>query len=683
MVFLGALLLFGMEPLIGRLLAPFLGGAAHVWLICLMFFQAMLFFGYLYSHLFAIKLGPWHLLILFLPLVILPFDIQPLSSIESPVGQILVVLFLHAALPFVVLSTTAVVAQVWLSKSLLGAQHDPYPLYGASNAGSFAALFGYSFLVEPLMGLKIQSLSWTALYLVYTALACASWFLLFRGKEVGTQVSENKLQAAGTPVSHSLYLKWILLSCLPSALLLAVTNLIILEIGSFPLTWIFPLALYLLSFIVTFKVRGGVPGYLRRLWPEILMVAMMLYLLGQGHWFISIITLILFFLICLVAHGTLYETRPPTDHLTHFYLAIAFGGWLGGAAVSLVAPILFNGLYEYPILLVLFAATFFLFRHRSIREILPDFSLFGFLRVVLIVLIFTQFGRVLYHSQDVKMQHRNYYGTYRVVDNKPTLGSPSGVRKLIHGATLHGAQWLGGVERGNPLAYYYRGGAISQALSAKPTPRNIAVVGLGAGAAAAYAGEHDSITFYEIDPDIEPVARQWFTYLSDSKAKQEIVVGDGRLSLQKDLAHRPKYDLILIDAFTGDGIPVHLLTQEAIEIYVSRLTKAGLLMFHVSNRYYELRPVIKAIAGEMNLHGAINIPYAAVKPGPEQIATLCVVLSGDRQSLQPLLDAGWISLEADGLEKMSPWTDDYVNILEPLQEGIKRRYLAWKIVWPF
>ncbi len=312
MVFLGALLLFGMEPLVGRLLAPFLGGAAHVWLICLMFFQAMLFFGYLYSHLFARKIGHWHLLLLFLPLVVLPFDIQPPAGIESPVIQILVVLILHAALPFVVLSTTAIVAQVWLAGSSLGEQYDPYPLYGASNAGSFAALFGYSFLVEPLMGLRIQSLSWTALYLVYMALACASWFLLFRGNETGTQASEIKLQAAGTPVSHSLYLKWILLSCLPSALLLAVTNLIILEIGSFPLTWIFPLALYLLSFIVTFRTRGGMPGYLMRLWPEILMVAMMLYLLGQGHWFISIITLILFFLICLVAHGTLYETRPPT-----------------------------------------------------------------------------------------------------------------------------------------------------------------------------------------------------------------------------------------------------------------------------------------------------------------------------------------------------------------------------------
>ena len=596
MVFLGALLLFGMEPLVGRLLAPFLGGAAHVWLICLMFFQAMLFFGYLYSHLFARKIGHWHLLLLFLPLVVLPFDIQPPAGIESPVIQILVVLIVHAALPFVVLSTTAIVAQVWLAGSSLGEQYDPYPLYGASNAGSFAALFGYSFLVEPLMGLRIQSLSWTALYLVYMVLACASWFLLFRGKETGTQASEIKLQAAGAPISHSLYLKWILLSCLPSALLLAVTNLIILEIGSFPLTWIFPLALYLLSFIVTFRTRGGMPGYLRRLWPEILMVALMLYLFGQGHWFISIITLILFFLICLVAHGTLYETRPPTDHLTHFYLAIAFGGWLGGAAVSLVAPILFSGLYEYPLLLVLFAAAFFLFRHRSIREILPDFSLFGFLRVVLIVLVVTQVGRVLYHSQDVRIQHRNFYGTYRVVDDKPTLGASSGVRKLIHGATLHGAQWLDGSERTNPLAYYYRGGAIAQAFAAIPSPRNIAVVGLGTGAMAAHAGEHDSITFYEIDPDIEPVARQWFTYLGDCKAKQEVIVGDGRLALQKDRAERSKYDLILIDAFTGDGIPVHLLTREAIEIYLTRLTADGLLIFHVSNRYYELRPVIKAIA---------------------------------------------------------------------------------------
>ena len=285
--------------------------------------------------------------------------------------------------------------------------------------------------------------------------------------------------------------------------------------------------------------------------------------------------------------------------------------------------------------------------------------------------------------QDVRFHHRNFYGTYRVVDDKPILGLSSGVRKLVHGATLHGAQWLDGSERMNPISYYYRGGAISQALSVIPSPRNIAVIGLGAGAAAAYAGEHDSITFYEIDPDIEPVARQWFTYLSDSKAKQEVIVGDGRLALQEDRAERSKYDLILIDAFTGDGIPVHLLTREAIEIYLTRLTADGLLIFHVSNRYYELRPVIKAIARDLNLHGATNISLAKDQLRPEQLDTMCVALTVNRESLQPLLDTGWVLFGEDGLKEMAPWTDDYINILEPLVEGIKARYRAWKVSLPF
>jgi len=409
---------------------------------------------------------------------------------------------------------------------------------------------------------------------------------------------------------------------------------------------------------------------------------MMLYLLGQGHWFISIITLILFFLICLVAHGTLYETRPPTDHLTHFYLAIALGGWLGGAAVSLVVPILFDGLYEYPILLVLFAVAFFLLRQRTIREILPDFSLFGCLRIALIVLIVIQVGRVMYHSQDVRMKHRNFYGTYRVVDDKPMQGESVGIRKLNHGETLHRAQWLEGSERKYPISYYYRGGAISQALSLITSPRNIAVIGRGAGAAAAYAGEHDHIKFYEIDPDIEPVARQWFTYLGDSEARQQVVIGDGRLALESERSQQSKYDLMLIDAFTGDGIPVHLLTRETVKIYMSRLAEDGLLIFHVSNRYYELRPVIKAIARELNLHGATNFPLAK-DHRLQQLDTVCVVLTENRESLQPLLDTGWALFGEDGLKEMAPWTDDYINILEPLYEGIKTRYQAWKIVLPF
>jgi len=682
-VFLGAFLLFGMEPLVGRLLAPFLGGAAHVWLICLMFYQAMLFAGYFYSHLFARKMGAWHLAVLFLPLVILPFDIQHLPDVGSPIGQLLIVLLAHAALPFIVLSTTAVVAQVWLSESSLGKDYDPYPLYAASNAGSFVALFGYSFLIEPLMGLRIQSLSWTAGYLVYVVLACASWFMFAPVKKAGMHASEKNQPAPAASISRSVYMRWILLSALPSAFLLAVTNLIILEIGSFPLTWTIPLALYLLSFIVTFKVRGGTPEFLKRLWPEIVMVALMFYLFAQSHWYIAIITLTLFSLICLIAHGTLYEIRPPSEHLTRFYLAIAFGGWLGGATVSLVAPLVFSGLYEYPILLVLCAAAFFWCRHSTIKEVLPDFTPFGLLRVVLIVLVITQVGRLLYHGEEVRFRHRNFYGTYRVVDVEPAASAQGAIRKLVHGSTLHGAQWLDGSERTSPISYYYQGGAISQAFSVIPSPRNIAVVGLGAGAAAAYAGEHDHVTFYEIDPDIEPVARRWFTYLGDSKAVQRVVVGDGRLSMQRDRSEHPKYDLVLIDAFTGDGIPVHLLTREAIGISMDSLAEGGLLLFHVSNRYYELRPLIKAVAQEMNLHGAFNTAVAKDQLRPEQIDTHCVALAVNRGSLQPLVETGWVLLGDDDLKKMEPWTDDYINILEPLLEGIKTKYHAWKFSLPF
>ena len=325
----------------------------------------------------------------------------------------------------------------------------------------------------------------------------------------------------------------------------------------------------------------------------------------------------------------------------------------------------------------------FLVPPQSIKEVLPDFTFFGFLRVVLIVLVITQVGRVMYHREDVRFHHRNFYGTYKVVDIAPTAGAPVGIRTLVHGSTLHGAQWLDESERSNPISYYYRGGAISQAFSVIPSPRNIAVVGLGAGAAAAYAGEHDRVTFYEIDPDIEQVARQWFTYLNDSKAVQRVVVGDGRLSMQRDRSEHPEYNLVFIDAFTGDGIPVHLLTREAIGIYMARLAEDGLLLFHVSNRYYELRPLIKAIAREMNLHGAFNTPVAKDQLRPEQIDTRCVALTGNRGSLQPLLETGWVLLGEDDLKTMEPWTDDYINILEPLLEGIKTKYHAWKFSLPF
>ena len=676
MVFMGAILLFGMEPLMGRLLIPYFGGAAHVWLTCLMFFQAMLLVGYLYAHLFARKLGVWHLLLLPLPLVILPLRIQATPDPHAPLLDVLTILFLHAALPFIVLSTTAVVAQSWLSRSSLGRHYDPYPLYAASNAGSLIALLGYTFLAEPLMGLRIQSLTWTGGYIAYMVLVAAAWFLLRPEKESTVLYPEDQVKSGWNTIRTSACMRWILLSSLPSALLLTVTNFIALEVGSFPLTWVFPLALYLGSFIVTFRSNGGVPGFLRVLWPELMLGSFFLYLLGPSHWLAIIGHLTTFFLICLVAHGTLYELRPPASHLTHFYLLIALGGWIGGAIVSLVAPFAFRGLFEYPVLLVCICVTFWWCLGKSFSFFSPgrkSFLAAGF-RMAIIVAMLTLIGMESWASlnEPIIYRYRNFYGTYRIKDDRLS-GSESGVlRKLLHGRTLHGAQLLDPVLRLTPISYYYPGGGISDAYETTPLPRRIAVLGLGSGAAAAYAKPDDMITYYEIDPDNERIARRWFTYLEDCKGKVDIVVGDGRLSMQRLDTGVARYDIIHMDAFTGDGIPTHLLTREAMEIYLSRLAENGVILFHISNRYYELRPVIKSTSSSLKLAGVINVPPTSDKLKTHENATWCVVLARNPKRLQPLLSRGWKLLgKDDGLNEAAPWSDDYINILAPLIENLK------------
>jgi hypothetical protein len=671
MVFWGALLLFGLEPLVGRLLMPYYGGSVHIWLTCLMFFQAMLFLGYVYAHLLARKIRGWHLVLILLPLINLPLQIRATPAPDSPIFEIIIVLLSRVALPFVALSTTAVVAQLWLSQSPGGRGDDPYFLYAASNAGSLIALLGYTFLAEPLMGLKTQSIVWTGAYGLYAVLAGVAWFSI-SGRR-GTEPPFIKTETEGQPLSASLYLKWILLSSLPSAFLLAVTNLIVLEIGSFPLTWIAPLSLYLASFIVTFRAKGGVPLFLRKLWPEILLIAFLFYLIGQGRWLSTLIVLSLFFLICIIVHGTLYEDRPDADRLTHFYLAVALGGWMGGAFVSVLTPHLFRGLFEYPVLLFLFAGTLFWCRHTPGSGFRLAFSLFGILRIALIVITLFVAGKVILNAEVVKFSHRSFYGTYRIVEERPSVDSPHGIRKLVHGATVHGGQLLDPAQPPRPIFYFYPGGAISQGIGVLPSPRNMAVIGLGAGAAAAYANQGDHLTFYEIDPDNEVIARTWFSYLKECKGNIRIINGDGRLSLQNEGPGGSRYDVILVDAFTGDGIPTHLLTREAIKTYADRLAKDGLILFHISNRYYELRPVIKAAAMDMNLYGAINIPLKDDKLKPYEVPTTCLVLARDPENLQPLIGRGWVMLgKKDGLGDMAYWTDDYINILAPLTEKIRR-----------
>ncbi len=690
MVFVGAILLFGLEPLAGRLLTPYFGGAAHVWLTCLMFFQAVLFIGYLYAHLFARKLGVWHLAILALPLVNIPLEIHAQPDPHAPLAHLIYVLSLYVAVPFAVLSTTAVVAQAWLNHSRVGRNQEPYPLYAASNAGSLIALLGYTFVAEPFMRVKLQSITWSLTYVLYAVLVVASWFLLRPSLGPSASTAREPGQPTSAVIGKALYGKWLLLSCLPSAFLLAVTNFIALEVGSFPLTWIFPLALYLGSFIVTFRTGGGVPRLIRNLWPELLLGSMLMYLLGPVHWLAILGHLAFFFLICMVSHGTLYELRPPASHLTNFYLAASLGGWIGGALISLGAPFVFPALYEYPILVLLFAPVFWWCREKPFTKLRTALSYVAVvartvIMTLLVVLIVKEGWEAI--KEPVRFRHRNFYGTYTIWDVERY---PTDVRQLLHGRTIHGAQLLDPDERQNPIMYYFIGGGISDVYETTPPVRRMAVLGLGAGAAAAYVKPGESMTYYEIDPDNEKIARYWFTYLNECRGDVRVIVGDGRLALQRIGLDEPPYDIIHMDAFTGDGIPTHLLTREAVEIYLDRLDSNGVILFHVSNRYYELRPILKAIAGQLGLAGAINVPTPKSQLKANQSATWCVAMARTPDRLRKLVDRGWIPLgPRDGLEAATPWTDDYINILWPLWESIKERWVNFnfadwvKSVWPW
>ncbi len=688
MVFCGAILLFGLEPLAGRMLTPYFGGAAHVWLTCLMFFQAVLFVGYLYAHLFARKLGAWHLAILALPLVNLPLQVHAQPDPHAPLPHLLYALSVYVAIPFAVLSTTAVVAQAWLSRSRLGLHQEPYPLYAASNAGSLIALLGYTFVAEPLMGVKLQSVAWSLTYVLYAVLVVASWMLLRPNLEPAAD--DGEAQAAAPPaIEASIYGKWLLLSSLPSAFLLAVTNYIALEVGSFPLTWILPLALYLGSFIVTFRTGGGVPRFLRNAWPETLLAGLLMFLLGPVHWLAIIGHLTVFFLVCLIAHGTLYELRPPASHLTNFYLTAALGGWIGGALISLGAPFLFSALHEYPIIILLLAPAFWWCRETPLTRLRTSISYVAVVgrSVVVAFLVFLIVKEGWQTLQEpVRFRHRNFYGTYTIWD---VASRPQDVRQLLHGRTIHGAQLLDPEERLTPIMYYFIGGGIADVYETTPPVRRMAVLGLGAGAAAAYVKQGETMVYYEIDPDNEGIARQWFSFLRECRGNVRVVVGDGRLAMQNSDRQEPPYDIIHMDAFTGDGIPTHLLTREAIQIYLERLNADGVILFHVSNRYYELRPVIKAVAAQLGLSGAINVPTPKPELKANQSATWCVVLARNPERLATLVRKGWIPLgPGDGLKETAPWTDDYINIMLPLRDGMRERwdgfnFAGWvKSLWP-
>ncbi|HNY27011.1 MAG TPA: fused MFS/spermidine synthase [Candidatus Sumerlaeota bacterium] len=679
MAFLGSTLLFSMEPLVGRYLTLYFGSSAHVWLTTLMFFQAVLFLGYLYAHLVAPRIGRWHLAVLLLPILALPLKITGTPNANMPVLLILQTLLVNVALPFAAISTTAVVAQLWYFNH--EKKKEPYFLYGASNAGSLLGLLAYTFLIEPFIGLKMQSTLWSVGYGLYYVVVAACWFMLTPGKPVESTAAlpaSDDLDRAALPVDEGTgsrsegkvttgrYLNWLAISAATSALLLAVTNFIAMEVGSFPFVWILPLGLYLCSFILTFRTAGGSMRFIKWLWVELLLIGFAMTFAGNT-WLSMFGISIAFFLICLVAHRLLFYLRPAPAQLTAYYLMISFGGWVGGAFVSLVAPRIFNGLYEYPLILGALSLLFWINRQGFFWTGPYQYKRLPFLaHTILILAVVVPIVRGVHErwGDDDLVRHRNFYGVYRVFDRSLMEGKRT-IRMMHNGATLHGAQLLDEKLCTLPITYYYRGGQITDCLERVPEAREVAVVGLGAGTIASYARPGDHYTYYEIDPDLERLCRKWFTYLENCEGDIRVIPGDGRLSLETS-QEKLQYDLLIVDAFTGDGIPIHLLTTDAIRAYLKRVKPDGVILFHISNRFYDLRPVLKANTAELGLSCAYRTMDTDETETDEYyyLSSTYVAVTPSARTLDFLADRDWnVVGEDDGLEVVKPWSDDYMNIL--------------------
>lgn len=723
---LNALLLFLVQPMIARMLLPYLGGTPAVWNACMVFFQALLLAGYAYSHLltqwFGVRLQTiLHCGLLVLAAIVFPLEIpetslQSLSGQTPPLAWLLKSLALMIGLPFFMLSAGGPLLQQWFSTTNHSAAKDPYFLYGASNLGSLAALVGYPLLLEPNLRLRQQSWLWVMGYaaLILLILFCALTRWKADGSADNTGQSQQPIQPV-TTLSWSRRLRWVLLAFVPSSLMLGATTYLSTDISPIPLLWVLPLSLYLLTFILAFARRSVLPLAPLVKWMPLLALVLVLLILTQ--WSLPtgasvVLHLLFFFTAALVCHSQLAADRPSAERLTEFYLWLSVGGMLGGIFNSLLAPVLFNTIAEYPIAIVLalmlrpklnayadkvsdrwmdlalpaavggltLALAVLPQRWRMTQVQSLAFSLclpsaigytFGkrplrFALALGAIMLGSGFSSQFHYGQTLNVQ-RNFFGVLRVARSED-----SRLNQFYHGNTKHGRQYIDPNRRCEPLSYYHRRGPLGQALeafSANHSPSNIAVVGLGTGAMACYAQPGQQWTFYEIDSAVLASAQneRYFSYLNCAASPVKTILGDARLQLRG--APSESYGLIVLDAFSSDAIPTHLLTKEAMELYLSKLAPEGRMLFHVSNKYLDLRPVVADLAASLNL-----ISYAVIFDSQAQRAaggdgldpSSWIAVARDAKELGTLTsNSSWQKLETRPQAKI--WTDDYSNVLGALK----------------
>lgn len=706
LVFLAAFLLFQVELIASKAMLPGFGGSYLVWSVGVMVFQGLLLLGYAYAHLAGrLASRPWfrklQIGVVLAPVLLFPIPLAHLTQRlpELPFAlDIAWTLVSTIGAGFMLLASIPILAQRYLANAGLRQSRNPYVLYATSNLGSFSGLLSYPLLVEPFLDLNAQLALWQALY------GCAATLFISAHLAMGRLPRTSAAALAPrSPGGLRRRLSWLLLSCAGSALFLSVTNVITFDLASAPLIWVAPLALFLLSFVLTFKERPWYPDWLRERFPLLAAVAVLLFVMQLQSYVLPLLALLAVHLLvlllsCVICHGELSRGTPDNvEELAAFYIYMSLGGFLGGILVGWIIPLVSNAVLEYAAAFLLLAAGLALREGQKPRFkdlaapllvagvvmcwswlvglaggvssnlIAAGAGLFlalGFYAMrrsfaaqalaLILVLLLAQGVEHLRPGQTLLNKHRNFYGIYTVYDQGQK-------RYLKHGTTLHGAQYLTPERRHEALDYYHRSNPAGEVLRSDLFPLDgVAVIGLGAGALAAYGRPGQRFVFYELDPYNEYVARKWFTFLRDCRAELTVVLGDARLSLEEE--QEANYNALLVDAFNSDSIPVHLLTVEALRLYFERVPPDGLVLLHVSNKFLDLEPVILANAKVLGLHALVKRKVTNVHPDAQ--ATIWCALSRDPRPATLLRERlGWQRLEDLGTKTIAPWTDRYSNLL--------------------
>jgi hypothetical protein len=663
-IFLSSFLLFLVQPLIARLILPWFGGTAAVWTTCMLFFQTLLLAGYGYAHWTNARLSPRAQAVLHTALLVVAVALLPIapaehwkpSGSEEPITYILLVLSLCVGLQYLLLASTSPLLQAWFTRMRPGA--DPYRLFALSNFASLLALVGYPLLFEPYFGNVQQVFWWSALFAMF-ALVCAVTAWRSASVPVATQQAGAD---TSPPPTRGDYLLWLALSATGSVLLLAVTNHVTQNVAAIPLLWLAPLTLYLLTFIVAFEGRGLYR--IEVLWiPVLLWLAAMGWLLADTRFDFKLglqlgVYLSGLFVACLFCHGELYRSRPGARHLTAFYLTLSAGGAIGGLLVAVVAPLVFHAYYEMPLAIVA-TAVLAAVRFAAVRPIARWSSL-----VVLFGVTGCAGYGIFYFQSNVVVSDRGFYGVLRVKEYGRE-GSSYHIRRLVHGVIMHGEQDMTEAGRRTPTTYYTPSSGIGVAIAARQArgPVRVAVIGLGTGTLAAYGRKGDTFRFYEINPQVVGMAHSMFKFLDDSEAQVKVALGDARLTLEREAPQG--FDLLAVDAFSSDSIPIHLITREALAVYLRHMKPDGIVAFHVSNRFLNLIPVVARIAKENG--AAVTLVSDEGKEGDDDhTKTDWVLVSQDPNALAaPEIKA--VSEKAEDQAGWRTWTDDYSNLIQILR----------------